>query len=96
MVNKTGCFGISDFIKQLNGYNLTTAEIIYHMPDRPHLLQTYLWQDYDLAPCFPVLTNFLHFWERELDGPLHSIVLAEKKLITVEEFLYYTDEFTVH
>ena len=95
---------MNDFIKHLNGYHLTTAEIIYHMPDSPHLLQTYLWQDYDLAPCFPVLTQFLQFWQRELDGPLHSVILADKIIAeptptmgaTPNNFLHYTDEFTIH
>ncbi len=63
--------------QQLNGYRLTTAEIIYHMPDHPGLLQTYVWQDLDLAPLFPKLTKFLDFWSRQLDGKLHSVRLAE-------------------
>ena len=82
-------------IKLVNGYNLTTVEIIYHMPDRPHILQSYIWQDYDIAPEFPVLTNFLGFWEKELEGPLHSIILSEQKLIKADEFLHYTGEFTL-
>jgi uncharacterized protein Usg len=82
-------------LKYIKGYNLTTAEIIYHMPDMPHLLQTYVWQDYDIAPQFPVLSGFLEFWQRELDGPLHSIVLADKKLIKADEFLHFSGEFTV-
>ena len=43
------------FIRQLEGYGLTTATILYRMPDHPNLLQTYIWQEYDLAPKFPVL-----------------------------------------
>ncbi len=67
---------------QLNGYRLTTAEILYHMPDHPGLLQTFVWQDLDLAPRFPVLHKFLDFWSRKLDGKLHSVRLAESRLIT--------------
>ena len=48
-----------DFRKQLLGYGLTTAEIVYRRPDRHRLLQTYVWQDYDLFPNFPVLKDFL-------------------------------------
>ena len=33
----------------LKGYGLTTARILYHLPDHPHLLQTFIWQEYDLA-----------------------------------------------
>ncbi len=30
----------SEFRRRLEGYGLTTAEILYHLPDHPHLLQT--------------------------------------------------------
>jgi len=35
----------SDFRRQLEGYGLTTAHILYRRPDHPWLLQTYIWQD---------------------------------------------------
>jgi uncharacterized protein Usg len=47
---------------------MTTAEIHYDRPDHPRLLQLYIWQEYDLAPEFPMLKGFLGFWERELEG----------------------------
>jgi uncharacterized protein Usg len=75
-----------DFIRQLEGYGLTTAEIHYRLPDTPSLLQTYLWQNYDLAPGFPTLQKFLEFWQRELEGPLHSVRVAHQRLIRPSEF----------
>jgi uncharacterized protein Usg len=68
-------------VRQLNNYRLTTAEILYHLPDHPALLQTYIWQDLDIAPQFPVLHKFLEFWEREIEGNLHSVRVASCKLI---------------
>ena len=41
------------FRRQLEGYGLTTANILYRLPDHPALLQAYVWQEYDLAPAFP-------------------------------------------
>ncbi len=70
---------------QLRDYRLTTAEILYHMPDHPHLLQTYLWQEYDLAPNFPALHRFLDFWAHNLDGPLHSVKVAGQQIIQAPE-----------
>ena len=61
---------------QLKDYRLTTAEILYCLPDHPALLQTYVWQDLDLAPEFPTLRQFLKFWTRELEGRLHSVRVA--------------------
>ena len=56
------------FVAQLNDYRITTAEILYWMPDHKHVLQSFVWQNLDLAPRFPALTKFLDFWERNLDG----------------------------
>lgn len=66
---------------QLKDYRLTTAEILYRLPDHPRLLQSYVWQELDLAPEFPTLRGFLVFWRRELDGKVHSVRVASAKLI---------------
>ena len=71
--------------KQLAGYRLTTAEILYRMPDHPSLLQSFVWQKLDLAPKYPVLTKFLDFWEAELDGKIHSVRVAHKGLVSPAE-----------
>ncbi len=71
---------------QLKDYRLTTAEILYHLPDHPRLLQSYVWQDLDLAPQYPVLHQFLDFWNRELDGKLHSVRVATAKLVKPATF----------
>jgi uncharacterized protein Usg len=68
--------------KQLQDYRLTTAEILYHMPDHPSLLQSYVWQELDIAPQFPVLKKFLDFWRGNLEGQLHSVRVAAADIIT--------------
>ena len=85
-----------EFRKQLAGYGLTTAEILYRMPDHPALLQSYIWQEYDLFPDFPALKGFLDFWTRNLDGKLFGVRVAHKKLITPAELRLVGDEFRVH
>jgi uncharacterized protein Usg len=84
------------FLLQLEGYGLTTANIFYRLPDHPSFLQSYLWQDYDSAPNFPVLNSFLEFWRREIEGPLHSITVAHSKLIKPAEFKTVTGIITIH
>jgi len=75
-----------DFHAQLKGYGLTTAEIHYRMPDHPRLLQLYIWQEYDLAPLFPELKAFLDFWQKELEGALHSVRVAHNHLVRPSEW----------
>ena len=79
----------------LKDYRLTLAEIHYHLPDFPTLLQTYIWQDYDIAPRFPTLNKFLQFWTKEIDGKLHSVYVASHRLITPGEFKHYGIEVTL-
>jgi uncharacterized protein Usg len=85
-----------DFRRQLEGYSLTTARILYRLPDHPAILQTYVWQDYDLAPLFPALTGFLTFWRAKLDGPLHSVEVAAKRLISAQELRWVREEFRLN
>ena len=85
-----------DFRAQLAGFSLTTAEILYRLPDHPSLLQTYVWQEYDVHPRFPRLKHFLDFWTRNLDGKLYRVTVAHKRLITPAELRMVGDEFRVH
>ncbi len=84
------------FVRQLEGFSLTTAEILYRLPDHPALLQTYVWQDYDMAPRFPVLMKFLAFWRDRLDGPLHSVRVAHTTLIKPAEIRKVDAEMLLH
>ncbi len=85
-----------DFRRQMGGYGLTTAEILYRRPDHPWLLQTYVWQDYDLCPNFPELQGFLKFWQRSLEGILHSVTVAHSRLIKPAELRSVNGEFRLH
>ena len=85
-----------DFGRQLEGYGLTTAQILYRLPDHPSLLQTYVWQEYDLFPKFPALNRFLAFWLETLEGPLHSVTVAHARLIRPAEIRAVNGEFRLH
>jgi uncharacterized protein Usg len=65
----------------LKGYGLTTAELFYRMPDYRHVINSFVWQDYDLAPDYPQLFRFIEFWQEKIEGPLHSVRFTHRKLI---------------
>jgi uncharacterized protein Usg len=87
---------MATLVRQLQRYRLTTAEILYHLPDHPSLLQSYTWQDYDLAPEFPVLHRFLDFWRDSIEGRLHSVTVASTRLITAGELRATGTYLTLH
>ena len=80
----------------LEGYSLTTAEILYRMPDHPVLLQSYVWQDYDIHPRFPKLLEFLEFWTENLDGELFKVMVAHRKLLKPAEIALVGTEIRFH
>lgn len=86
----------NDLHEMLRGFSLTTAEILYRMPDHPALLQSYIWQDYDLHPRFPKLKSFLDYWTQHLEGPLFKVRIAHSGLIRPAELRLVGNEFKLH
>ncbi len=80
----------------LKGYGLTTAELFYRMPDYRNVLNSFIWQDYDLAPEHPKLFKFIEFWKEEIEGPLHSVRFSHRKMISPGNWRHVTGEFTLH
>lgn len=85
----------NELIIQLQGFRLTTAQIYYHLPDHPRVLQEFIWQHYDLAPRFPKLHNFLDFWEHKIEGAIHSVYIAKREIISPATASFVDSEFTL-
>jgi uncharacterized protein Usg len=86
----------SEIELMLAGYGLTTAEFLYRMPDHPAILQSFVWQVYDIAPDFPALFRFIGFWKSKLEGPLHSVTYTHRRLIAPGEWRNVDGEFVLH
>ena len=81
---------------QLKGYRLATAEITYRLPDHPSLLQTFIWQHYDLAPDYPELRRFLAFWEQNIEGKLHSVQVGRTELMAPTLYAHLAGVWRLH
>lgn len=81
---------------QRNGYRLATAEILYHLPDHPSVLQSFVWQHLDLAPHWPELRKFLDYWARNIHGRLHSVRVTGAALVRPGQWRNVTDELRLH
>jgi uncharacterized protein Usg len=87
---------VSPYELQLHGYRLTTAEIIYRLPDHPALLQSFIWQKFDLAPDFPELRKFLEFWSRNIEGKLHSVNVKQSSRTAPNRVRHVKHQLTLH
>lgn len=85
-----------DFRARLEGAGLLTTEILYHMPDHPGLLQTFVWQTLDTAPGFPRLAKFLDHWRREIEAIIHTIRIAHADLMAPAELRAVDGEFRLN
>jgi uncharacterized protein Usg len=81
---------------QLKGYRLATAEITYRLPDHPSLLQTFIWQHYDLAPDYPELRRFLAFWEQNIEGKLHSVQVGRTEVMAPTGYAHLAGVWRLH
>ena len=81
---------------QLKGYRLATAEILYRMPDHPSLLQTFIWQHYDLAPHYPELRKFLAFWAEKIEGKLFSVRVGRTELLSPAQYAHVGGVWQLH
>jgi uncharacterized protein Usg len=79
------------FERMIGGYGLTTAEILYRMPDHPTFLQSFSWQFEDVAPDYPRLQRFLDHWKREVEAAIHSVRISHSRLIRPAEVRFARD-----
>lgn len=75
---------------------LTTAEILYRLPDYPALLQSFVWQKLDTAPEYPNLREFLDFWDKNLDGSIYSVRVAGRDIIGPQPVRHARKSFVLH
>lgn len=80
----------------LKGYGLTTAELFYRMPDYRNVLNTFVWQEYDIAPDYPRLFQFIDFWKVQIEGPLHSVRFTHRKMVSPGAWRNVVGELTLH
>jgi uncharacterized protein Usg len=75
---------------------LSHGRNLYHMPDYPDVLQTYVWQELDMSPEFPRLRKFLNFWEKNLDGKIHAVTVSSFDEYYEFEIRYTPKGFEIH
>ena len=47
--------------------------MIYYLPDYNHILQEFIFQQYDIRPDYPKLNKFLRFWKKNIEARIHRV-----------------------
>ena len=65
--------------------DLTTIKVIYFLPDYDHILQEFVFQQYDTLPEYPKLKKFIRFWRKNIEAEIHRVdfssVFSEYKFV---------------
>ena len=65
--------------------DLTTIKVIYYLPDYDHILQEFVFQQYDIVPEYPKLKKFIRFWRKNIEAEIHRVdfssVFSEYKFV---------------
>lgn len=80
----------------LKNERLLLAEILYRLPDYPEILQSFIWQERDLAPQYPRLNKFLSFWENNIDGKIFKVRVAFQSTLSPGELTYAKGQWLLH
>ena len=51
-------------------WTVASVQVVYHIPDYIHILNEFVWQTEDQIPEFPRITQFLDYWDKNIDGPI--------------------------
>ncbi len=79
----------------LNFPHLVTMEVIYHMPDHPDILQSFLWQNEDIVPDYPKAKTFVEHWIENIEAKINRILLGHKQDTLPPEYLFADYEFNL-
>jgi len=59
--------------------------VIYYLPDYDHILQEFVFQQYDIVPEYPKLKKFIRFWRKNIEAEIHRVdfssVFSEYKFV---------------
>jgi len=64
-----------------NGFELVTIEVLYHMPDHPHVLNTFVWQTLDQPPELLRARAFIDYWQAEIEAQIAQVRIACASLL---------------
>ena len=60
------------------------------------MLQSFIWQELDIAPEFPILQRFIGFWHREIEGRLHSVRVGAVSIVSPGEWRHVSQLLHLH
>ena len=62
----------------LHKWTVATVQVVYYIPDFPHIVNEFMWQTDDQRPNFPRIGRFLNYWDKNIDGPIKEVYIYDQ------------------
>ena len=59
-------------------WTVATVQVVYYIPDYLNIVQEFVWQTEDRLPEYPRITQFLDYWDKNIDGPIKEVYIYDQ------------------
>ena len=59
-------------------WTVATVQVVYYIPDYLNIVQEFVWQTEDRLPEYPRITQFLVYWDKNIDGPIKEVYIYDQ------------------
>ena len=59
-------------------WTVATGQVVYYIPDYLNIVQEFVWQTEDRLPEYPRITQFLDYWDKNIDGPIKEVYIYDQ------------------
>ena len=58
-------------------WTVASVQVVYYIPDFPHIVNEFLWQTDDQRPDFPRIGRFLNYWDDNIEAIISEVIIAD-------------------
>ena len=62
----------------LQKWTVATVQVVYYIPDYLHIVNEFVCQTDDQLPEYPRITEFLNYWDKNIDGPIKEVYIYDQ------------------
>ena len=61
----------------LEKWTVASVQVVYYIPDYLSIVNEFVWQTEDQRPKYPRITEFLDYWDKNIDGPIKEVFIYD-------------------
>ena len=58
-------------------WTIASVQVVYYIPDYLNIVNEFVWQTEDQRPKYPRITEFLDYWDKNIDGPIKEVYIHD-------------------